>query len=61
MQWVNNSPYIPIGFNAGDFSRSYTLPQSSYGLDVSNLSSSSNFGVPGTFAFRVDQNEVAGM
>ena len=49
-----------IGFNAGDFTCGYTLPQSAYGGSVSNLTSSSNFGQPGTFLFRVDQNDIIG-
>ena len=60
MQWVNNSPYITIGFNSGDGSRAYTLPQSAFGSDVGNLINSSNVGMPGTFVFRVDQSKVEG-
>ena len=49
-----------IGFNAGDSTNGYSLPQSAYGDSVSNLMASSNFGQPGTFLFRVDQNDTVG-
>ena len=49
-----------IGFNAGDTERGYNLPKSAYGGSPTNLSASSNVGRPGTFVFRVDQNDIQG-
>ena len=47
-----------IGFNAGDGARFFTLPESLFEVDVLNLESTSNVGIPGTYIFRVDQSEV---
>ena len=44
-----------IGFDAGDGKHGYNLP---YGRNETNLLSTSNVGQPGTFLFRVDQNEI---
>ena len=44
-----------IGFNAGDNLRFINLPEAS---DVFSLVDSSNVGIPGTFIFRVDQNQT---
>ena len=44
-----------IGFNAGDGLQFFNLPQAS---DVFSLVDHSNIGIPGTFIFRVDQNQA---
>ena len=53
IQW--GSSYVTIGFNAGDQSRSYTLPESFSDQAVLNLVNTSNVGRQGTYIFRVDQ------
>ena len=53
IQW--GSSYVTIGFNAGDQSRSYTLPESYSDQAVLNLVNTSNVGRQGTYIFRVDQ------
>lgn len=49
---------VTIGFNAGDGTRSYTLPESFSSNDILNLESTSNVGRPGTYIFRVDQDSA---
>ena len=44
-----------IGFNAGDGVRSFTLPLSVLATDIETTS---NIGVPGTYVFRVDQENI---
>ena len=56
IQWGSNA--TTIGFNAGDGERSFTLPESLTTEDVLNLDSTTNVGVSGVYAFRVDQAEV---
>ncbi len=56
IQWGSSD--TTIGFNAGDQVRSFTLPESGAVDDVLNLESTSNVGIPGTYIFRVDGDEI---
>lgn len=56
IQWGNER--TTVGFNSGDPTRFYNLPESLFGDLVLNLESLSNIGRPGIFAFRVDQEEI---
>lgn len=47
-----------VGFNSGDLTRFYNLPESLVGDLVLNLDMISNVGIPGVFAFRVDQDNI---
>ena len=47
-----------VGFNSGNPSQFYNLPEAQFGDLVLDLDSLSNFGRPGIFAFRVDQEDV---
>ena len=58
IQWSPRSVPVTIGLNAGDGLRSFSLPEAS---DVFGLVNSTNVGIPGTFIFRVDQNESQDM
>ena len=53
IQWGANR--ATIGFNSGDGLRFFNLPEAS---DVFSLANSTNVGIPGTFIFRVDQNQT---
>ena len=53
IQWGSST--VTIGFNAGDQSRSYTLPESFSDQAVLNLENTSNIGRQGIYIFRVDQ------
>lgn len=57
IQWGTNS--VIIGFNAGDGTRSFTLPESLTTGGILNLETTSNVGIPGTYIFRVDQQDIS--
>ena len=60
IQWTQNSlnrSTAQVGFNAGDGVHYYTLPGSCT-KDVANLTSGSNMGVPGMWAFKVSGNII---
>ena len=46
-----------MGFNAGDGIHFYATPESRT-LEIVNVTSHSNMGVPGRFVFEVDQTEI---
>ena len=56
IQWSRDG--VTIGFNAGDGVRFFILPEAS---DVFGLVNSTNVGIPGTFIFRVDQDQTLSM
>ena len=56
IQWDTDA--TTIGFNAGDQTRSYTLPESSSNSSVLNLENTSNVGRRGTYIFRVDLDSI---
>lgn len=47
-----------IGFNAGDGTRAFNLPEAANTQSILNLESTSNVGIPGAYYFRVDQDSV---
>ena len=47
-----------IGFNAADGTRFFSLSEFSINGGFLNLESSSNIGIPGVFAYRVDQSAI---
>ena len=47
-----------IGFNAGDSTHSYTLPESLSSTGVLMIDDTSNVRRPGTYIFRVDQDSI---
>ena len=49
---------MTIGFNAGREALSFVLPEFSINGGFLNLESSSNIGIPGVFAYRVDQSAI---
>ncbi len=61
IQLVRRASDITIGFNAGDQTHSYTLPELSSVSSLQNLESTSNVGRPGTYIFRVDENFFGGL
>ena len=46
-----------VGFDAGDGAR-YELVSGSRTQDILNISTTSNVGIPGTWIFQVDEEEV---
>ena len=54
IQWGSSD--VTIGFNSGDQSHSYTLPESFSDQAILNLENTSNVGKPGIYIFRVDQS-----
>ena len=56
IQW--GADRTTIGFNAGDGLHFFSLPEAS---NVFGLVTSTNVGIPGTFIFRVDQNQTLTM
>ena len=62
IQWGNvGTSRTIIGFNAGDGVRAFTLPLSLSGSLETILAAeeTSNMNIPGTYAFRVDQENIA--
>ena len=49
---------VVIGFNAGDGARFFNLLDSNDFEGRRTLNSTSNVGIPGTYIFRVDQNQT---
>jgi len=56
IQWATPSTFV--GFSAGDNVNEFYLPGTSTAAEILNLESMSNVGVPGMFAFRVDQSSI---
>lgn len=56
IQW--GTPSTNVGFNAGDGLRFFNLPRPFGSPDFLVLTSASNVGTPGTFMFRVDQEQI---
>ncbi|XP_072014976.1 uncharacterized protein [Amphiura filiformis] len=50
-----------VGFNQGDGVRFFYLPGSRVSNEVINLDTLSNIGVPKTFAYRIDQDEIVAL
>ena len=55
IQWGNDE--TTIGLNSGD--SFFILPESGTAEGVLNLNSTSNVATPGTYIFRVDQEQLA--
>ena len=56
IQWTIGQ--TTIGFNAGDDTRSFTVPESLTIEGLLDLESRSNIGIPGVFIYRVDQDQI---
>ena len=56
IQWSGGQTVV--GFNTGDGTNSFTIPESMTSDGVLNLHQTSNVGLPGTYIYRVDQLEV---
>ncbi len=60
IQWIRNNAEIPpaqVGFNAGDGVHYYVLPGSRT-EGVANVTTDSNMGVPGMWAFKVSGTTI---
>ena len=59
IQWPETfGPTVIIGFSAGDAVRFFNLPEASSFTTIRTLPLTSNVEIPGTYIFRVDQEQI---